>query len=264
MLEILRDEIEKFKTPEERLNHLRECLQLLILKIIYEGGFFENISFIGGTALRIIHDLRRFSEDMDFLLTNKNGYSTEKLVSYLNRQLELFNTGAEVSKKTEKNVHKIDCKFRDILFEAGISPFESQKLLIRLEIDTNSPNGWNIETSLINKIFMFTITHFDMPSLYACKLHACFFRRYTKGRDFYDLLWFFGKKIRPNFTVLNNAITQTEKKVITVNEENFSQFLIEKLSGVDFKKVRMDAGRFLEDKKELSLLDKETFLKIIK
>ncbi|OIN98064.1 hypothetical protein AUJ66_01610 [Candidatus Desantisbacteria bacterium CG1_02_38_46] len=261
MLEVLMSEIEKFKTREERLNHLRECIQLLILKIVYEGGFFKSISFIGGTALRVIYDLRRFSEDMDFSLTSKNSYSTEGLVSYLDRQLELFNMKAEVSKKIEKNVHKIDCKFGGILFDTGISSFESQKLFIRLDVDTNPPAGWRTEISLVNKLFMFTLSHFDLPSLYACKLHACFFRRYTKGRDFYDLLWFLGKKIKPNFTVLNNAIIQTEKKPVSINESNFPRFLAERLSGVDFKNVRNDVERFLEDKKELALLDKETFLK---
>jgi len=157
----------------------------------------------------------------------------------------------------------MDCKFINVLFEIGLSALQGQRLLIRLEIDTNPPGGYKTETSLVNRMFMFTVNHFDLPSLFSCKIHACLFRRYTKGRDFYDLLWFLGKKVKPNLKVLNNAIAQTEKKPAEVNEENFREFLLEKLERVDFSKARKDVERFVEDKKELDLLNRETITKLI-
>ncbi|MDI6841098.1 MAG: hypothetical protein QMD71_09705 [bacterium] len=94
-------------------------------------------------------------------------------------------------------------------------------------------------------------------------MHACFFRKYTKGRDFYDLLWYLGKKLLPNFELLNNAIEQTEHKKVNVDAENFNDFLREKLAKIDFVRVRKDVARFIEDKNELKLLDKDLILKLI-
>lgn len=146
----------------------------------------------------------------------------------------------------------------------GLSNISSQKLSISVEIDARPPEGWKTDISLISKTFVFTVTHYDLPSLYATKLHACFFRKYTKGRDFYDLVWYLGKKILPNFTLLNNAIAQTESKRIVVTEKNFRDFLLERLGKVNFVKVREDVGRFLVDKGELKLLDREVIGQLLK
>jgi len=113
------------------------------------------------------------------------------------------------------------------------------------------------------KINVFTVTNYDIPSLYASKLHACFFRKCIKGRDFYDLIWYLGKKSIPNFVLLNNAIEQTEHKRLNLNRENFNDFLMERLATIDFVKVKKDVERFIEDKNELKLLNKDLILKLI-
>jgi len=107
---------------------------------------------------------------------------------------------------------------------------------------------------------VFTVTHNDIPSLFATKLHACFFRGFIKGRDFYDLLWYLGKKIKPNFDLLNNAIQQTHPGRTPVTESNFKEFLENELGRIDLRKAQQDVARFLEDKQELKLIDRETFL----
>lgn len=67
----------------------------------------------------------------------------------------------------------------------------------------------------------------------------------------------------PNFELLNNAIEQTEHKKVNVDAENFNDFLREKLAKIDFVRVRKDVARFIEDKNELKLLDKDLILKLI-
>jgi hypothetical protein len=104
------------------------------------------------------------------------------------------------------------------------------------------------------------VTHFDLDSLYALKLHACFYRKYTKGRDFYDLIWYLGKKAKPNFALLNNAVKQTEGKDPRITPENFRQFMGSKLAHVDFVKARRDVERFLEDKSELRIFNRQLIL----
>ena len=51
---------------------LREILQEIVLLGLYDAGFFKHAAFYGGTALRILHNLPRFSEDLDFSLLESN------------------------------------------------------------------------------------------------------------------------------------------------------------------------------------------------
>jgi len=264
MIELIEKEIEKFETRQEKFNNLREILQILILKIIHDTGYFKNLVFTGGTALRIIYNLKRFSEDIDFSLVNKKKFKIEDFANILERELKNYNLEVEL-KTSGRVVKQINLKFLKILQYLNISFLPSQKLFIRVEIDTNPPEGGNMEISLINKIFIFAVVHFDLPSLFATKLHACFFRRYTKGRDFYDLLWYLTKGIQPNYVLLNNAIRQSSKeRKRAIKPENFGKFLKRELLKVDFDKVKRDVERFLEDKREANLLNKENFLKLCK
>lgn len=264
MLELIRKQIKDFPTREEKINHLREFLQILILKIIYDLGYFKNLSFVGGTALRVLYDLRRFSEDLDFSLSGKRSYSFYEFGDAIQKQLENYGLNVDIKKQDKNVVQNMDIKFKDLLFELGLSQLKQEKLYIKLEIDSNPPKGAATELSLVNKTFIFTIAHYDLPSLYATKLHACFFRKYVKGRDFYDLIWYLGKRIEPNFALLNNAIHQTHGPGKSINSDNFILFLRDELAKVDFSAVKKDVQRFLEDKQELKLLNKETILKLAK
>lgn len=264
MIEILKKELQSFKTNEEKFNHLRELLQILILKIIFDAGLFKNIIFVGGTALRILFDLQRFSEDLDFSLINKKGYSLNRLSKVIRGRLLQYNLKSEMTIKEKKTVHELMIKFTKILYDMELSRLPGQKLFIKLEIDTNPPQGGNIEISVINKLFMFTIPHFDLSSLYATKLAACFFRSYTKGRDFYDLLWYLTKRIKPHFSLLNNAIKQSQGgEHPQVNEANFHEFMLKHIVRINFTKVRQDVERFLVNKDESNLLSRENFINLI-
>ena len=263
-MDILEKLLQSKQSNEEKINYLREFLQVLILRIIYNKGYFGNLSFVGGTALRLLYDLKRFSEDLDFSLIEKKNYKFNKFSGDLYRELENYGFKLDINKKNSKIVQTIDLKFKNILHELNLSPIKSHKILIRLEIDTNPPKGWTTQVTLINKTYIFTVTHFDLSSLYALKLHACFYRKYTKGRDFYDLIWYLSKKSEPNYLLLNNAIKQTEKSVVKINKNNFTDFLCKKIEKIDFKKVKRDVERFLEDKNELRLFDKNLILNTIK
>lgn len=134
---------------------------------------------------------------------------------------------------------------------------------IRIEIDTNLPAGWQTAISLLADFYTFPVQHFDLPSAFATKLHACLFRKYTKGRDFYDLLWYLGKKVQPNLDVLNNAIAQTEKKAAKLNGTQLQQKLLGKISRLDDVQLRQDVGPFLVHAEELSLLDKQLMRQVV-
>lgn len=262
MISIINRVLQTAMTTEQKVNLLREFLQVIILRITYDKGYFKHLSFVGGTALRLLYDLRRFSEDLDFSLIEKKAYGLDRLAADLLRELTNYGLQVELTKHSKKTVQSIDIRFENILYDLKLSPLKSQKILIRFEIDSNPPQGWTTDVSLINKVYIFTVTHFDLPSLFALKLHACFYRKYTKGRDFYDLIWYLGKKIKPNYRLLNNAIEQTQRTKASIDDKNFEDFLRKNIERIDFARAKRDVERFLEDKSELRLFDKELILKI--
>jgi predicted nucleotidyltransferase component of viral defense system len=263
MMDIIRKAVQTGATNEEKINQLREFLQILLLRIVFDRGYFKNLSFVGGTALRLLYDLRRFSEDLDFSLINSRHYQFKRFVHDLITSLEQYGLQADITTKDQIAVQRIDVRFKNILQELGLSAIESQKNFVRLEIDSNPPAGWTSQVSLINRVYVFTVTHFDLASMYALKVHACFYRTYIKGRDYYDLIWYLGKKIEPNYDLLNNAIMRTEHTRPNINQDTFKNFLRYKIQNIDFKKIRKDVERFLEDKSELQLFDQELMLTII-
>jgi predicted nucleotidyltransferase component of viral defense system len=263
MFDLIRRSITGIPDREMKVHLTREFLQLLILKTIYDRDYFKNLAFVGGTALRFLYGLRRFSEDLDFSLINRKGYRFDVFLEKITYELEKAGFSLDIKSSIGGTVQSVMFKFKDVLQVLGLSAQKSQKLSIKLELDTNPPKGWNTKLSLMSKHFVFTVLHFDIPSLYATKIHACFFRKYIKGRDFYDLIWYLGKKAIPNFELLNNAIEQTEKKRMDLNAKNFNDFLKERLARIDFTKVRKDIERFIEDKSELKLLDRDLILKLI-
>lgn len=255
MIELIKQQLTKNMPDEEKLNRCRELIQLLCLKIFDEHRFFDNLAFTGGTALRVVFGVRRFSEDLDFSLVKKGKYSFHRLSDVLLKALALAGLQAESKPKSEKTVHSTMLKFSGILKAIGLSPLESHKLSIKLEIDTNPPEGGHVQTRIIQRSYVFSVAHFDLSSMFATKLHACFYRTYLKGRDYYDFIWYMGNKVKPNFTLLNNAITQTQGKNPDINEGNFKEFLLKNIERINFQEARKDVERFLEDKSELRLFD---------
>lgn len=255
MIETIKQQFSATMTNEEKLNRVREFLQIATLKILYDQGWFNNLAFVGGTSLRVLYDLKRFSEDLDFSLADKQGYDFKKIVSQIEHEFGLYGLNLETKTSWEKTVHSVFLKFNKLLKELGLSAFKEQKLSVKLEIDSNPPQGGNLTRTLVNKIYLFNVAHFDLPSSFATKLHACFFRKFIKGRDFYDFIWYVSKKVKPNFLLLNNAIKQTEKLDMGLNESNFKNFLLEQLERINFTTAKKDVERFLEDKNELKLFD---------
>ena len=151
---------------QDKLNYLGEYLQHLILRKMFELNWLTELVFPGGTALRLIHELNRFSEVLDFHLKQKNkNYSVTQKLTKLQKKLSLNGYKVEISSPSEGNVKSPFIKFAGgLLKEAGISSRPNQKLNIKLVIDTNPPIRSETETSLINEHFPVTLTHHDKPS----------------------------------------------------------------------------------------------------
>lgn len=264
MLELIAQRIKKYETDEQKRNALREFLQILILKILFDSKAFNKIAFVGGTALRILHKIRRYSEDLDFSLINKKGYAFSELINKLSYELKHYGFTAEIDRIKERSaVHSVFIKFKTIYRQLGIKTYADQKLSIKLEIDTSPPLGFNTTFETITDSFIFMVRSFDLPSLFATKLHACFYRPYTKGRDFYDLVWYLSKGIIPNFALLNKAILQTEGNDPGLGNQNIKEFLKKRVKALKFEEIRKDVERFIEDKRELNQIEPSNLLRLI-
>jgi len=263
----LKDIIDIKLSRDENINRIREFIQKYLLYVLYRGKVFQNLVFTGGTALRFLYNTRRYSEDLDFSLSLKSqNYDFLKLLSLLKRELDLAGYDLEIKHSIESNVHSAFLKFTGLLYEYQLSPLKGEKFSIKLEVDINPPLGGKEEVDSYNSGFMFSILHFDLASLFAGKLHALLCRRFTKGRDWYDLLWYLTKfkDIEPNFTMLNNAIEQGCREDIGfINQDNWKEKLKKEVKKLEIEKVKNDVYIFLEDKSEIDLLNKENLLKLL-
>ena len=263
MEQVILSRINKNKSREENVHQVREFLQLVILRTINEINYFQYISFVGGTCLRFMYNLQRFSEDLDFSLIQKTGYRFDHLIKSIEFHLKKFGFNIEIKLSDQKTVQNAYFKFIDLLQQLELSRAKDERLSIRLEIDSNPPQGWKTEMSIINDFYIFPIWHFDLPSLFATKIHACLFRKFKKGRDFYDLVWYLSKKVTPNFGLLTNAIKQTEQKALQIDQENFKEFLHKNLEDVDYQLLRKDVEPFLVNKSEANLIHRDVIFKLV-
>lgn len=255
--------LQGINSMEERFNVLREFLQCLVLKFIEEKGYMRNIAFVGGTALRFLYELERFSEDLDFSLISKENFDFSVFSSDLKNSLKQWNIDAEVKNKEIRTVKSSLIKFSGLLYEGGISVRENQKLLIKLEVDCNPPIGFKTQTSFNQKYLPVNLLHYEIGSLFAGKLHAVLQRQYTKGRDFYDLMWFLSKKIEPNYVQLENALYQTTGKKFEMNKEVLKSELKDRIARVDFDIVHEELSRFLMNKDNVKYVNLQNLLQLI-
>ena len=250
--------------PSVKLNLMREYIQSMALHSLHESEAFVNISFVGGTALRFLFNLPRFSEDLDFSLDNKTNYQPEKWMRKLKRDLELSGLNPSVKLNAEGIVHKAWIRIPELLKEAGLSTLTDQNLSIKLEIDTNPPKGAVVEKTLLAKQRMISLSHYDLPSLMAGKTHALLTRKYGKGRDWYDLLWYRGRRppVEPNQSLLQNALDQTLGKG-KLKAAEWKQNILKRLEKLDCEALKEDVSPFLEHPGDVELFSVENFRSLL-
>ena len=244
--------------PVRRLNVLREYLQALVMCSLHESEAFQCIAFVGGTALRFLFGLPRFSEDLDFSLDSGNGYDPEKWMNKTKRDLQLAGLDATVTLNDRKTVHVAWIKIGELLKEVKLAAMSQQKLSIKLEVDTRPPAGAGTRNQVIERHRMFAVRCYDLPSLMAGKLHAVITRQYCKGRDWYDFVWYRAQRPQPapNLVLLQNALDQTEGKG-AFESGNWKDIVRNKIGKLNIDHVRQDVLPFLEEQKEADLITRE-------
>lgn len=239
---------------------IREYLQARILQSLQDAGAFLDWLFLGGTALRFLYSIPRYSEDLDFSVIEP---STDSLMRQrlerVVRALEAEDYVIDVKINEKRVVHSAFLRFPGLLFETGLSPHPPENLSIKLEVDTNPPKGASWETTLVRRHVVLNLPHHDQASLLSGKLHAIFCRGYVKGRDLYDLVWYLSDPTwpAPNLALLNNSLGQTKWEGPTITDRNWRETLLSHLEGINWTRAREDTAPFLEREGETSFLTLE-------
>lgn len=254
------------RNPEHGRNITREYLQARILGSLQRGGAMIALAFQGGTALRFLYSIPRFSEDLDFSLERPEaGYDFRVYLDGIEKEFhaEAYNVGIRFNDR--KTVHSAFVRFYGLPYELGFSTQPGEALSIKIEVDTQPPAGAGITTTLIRRYETLQLQHHDRASLLAGKLHAILQRAYTKGRDVYDLIWYLSDPTwpSPNLELLNNALQQTGWKGQPVTRENWRGLLCAYLEEVDWRQVRRDIQPFLERAEEANLLTEENLRQVL-
>ncbi len=244
-----------------------EYCQEKILQILQERGVFQHWIFHGGTALRFLYALPRYSEDLDFSLVDKTKPPDFcDVIQNVRRALEAEAYNVQLKINEGKTVKSSFIRFPGLPYELGLSPHQSEVLAVKIELDTNPPTGGTATTTIIRRNILLNLFHHDKQSLLAGKLHAILSRSYTKGRDIYDLFWYLSEPAwpEPNLIFLNHALRQMQWKGSEVTKENWASLFIDQVKTISWSKVVEDVRPFIERVSDLELLTKENIINLLK
>ena len=224
------------------------------------------LAFQGGTALRFLYSIRRYSEDLDFALERRDrGYDFESYLGAIRSDLQREGYMIEIKANVQRVVHSAFMRFPGLLFELGLSPHRNETLAVKVEVDTNPPPGSVLATTIVRRHATLHLQHHDPASLLAGKLHAVLQRTYPKGRDFYDLLWYLSDPAwpPPNLVLLNNALRQTGWNGEELSGESWRAPVLDSVQKAEWSRIVTDVQPFLEDSSEINLLTRENLSRLI-
>lgn len=255
----------------EEENAVKEIIQEVALFSLSRAGFFNVAAFQGGTSLRILHGLPRFSEDIDFILLKPDdAFAWQPYLEGLVKTFQEFGIKPEILDKARMNqvVRTALIKDSSIAQQLNLKFFDDRsgrKLTIKLEIDTNPPAGSDFEYSYLDFPIDFEVCHQDKSSNFALKIHALLCRKYLKGRDWFDFSWYVSQGDSPNLRLLENALYQAgpwQGQSLEFNQQWLKQALSEKICSIHWSDARSDVERFLKpiEKEALSVWCEKFFL----
>lgn len=273
MIELLQQQLDSYKAanPIEEEQATREIFQEVALYTLWRANFFEVAAFQGGTSLRILHGLPRFSEDLDFILKAPDpDFQWKPYLEKLLTGLLEFGLHSQATDKSrmDQNVKRALLKNNSVSNQLDLSFDRDQlnrKLRIKLEIDINPPSGSGFDYSYLDFPLDFEVCHQDLASNFSLKIHALLCRPYLKGRDWYDLSWYVKKGVHPNLPHLQAALFQQgpwQDEPMTIDQSWVKSALVEKITAIDWNEATADVARFLSatEQQSLKLWSKRFFL----
>lgn len=249
------------KSSEEELNALKEITQEIALYSLYKVGFFQKVVFLGGTSLRIIHNLDRFSEDLDFSTRLPEPHFD--LINYLEKTMKFmsaygYNLSINKKSSTDQFVQgrflKDDSIKKTLMFK--YQQDVRKKIKVKIEVDINPPAEADEQIKYLNFPVDFPIPVYDLSTLMSGKLHAILCRPFSKGRDWYDLLWYVSQGVKPNLPFLKNALSQWgpwKNKSVSITSVFVQKELLKKVHLIKWDELVRDVRKFLTQERRESL-----------
>jgi predicted nucleotidyltransferase component of viral defense system len=263
----------KARSLDEEERALKEVIQEVALLGLWRSKFFEHAAFYGGTALRIFYGLDRFSEDLDFSLIKKHeSFRLDDYLKAIKSELQSYGFMVSVEKKVKSTLSTVESAFikgntqTHLIHIGSKSKTHKDRLIkIKLEVDTDPPESAKFIANVLLMPIPFSVRTFDLPSLFAGKLHAALCRQRVqnvKGRDWYDVLWYVGRGVAPNIFHLEKRMRQSghylESDPLTLSAVKY--LLEQKLRTIDFNALKEDIRPFVFDTDRLKAWDVDLFL----
>lgn len=258
---------------------IREILQQTALLGLERHGFFEKAAFYGGTALRILHGLDRFSEDLDFTLLKSNpDFDFVPFLEGMRKELATFGFDLDVVRKTKQvdtSILSAFMKMNTIKLYLAIgqekrarSINHNEKIQIKLEVDVDPPLHFRIENRLVTNPTAFYVLTLHRSDLFGGKMHAILYRAWKgriKGRDWYDLIWYIQNKIPLNLGYLESCMRQAGnlEKNESLDRNKLLAMLRKRIQEIDWESAKADMLPFISDPDRLNIWSPQFFSDLV-
>lgn len=268
------------KSKNEYENAIQEIIQEISLMGLWRSKFFEHAAFYGGTSLRILYGLNRFSEDLDFsLLKPDPTFNLLPFLKAVEEELEISGLKVNVEHKIkhpEKSIRSAFLKIGTLetFIRIGLDKplrkytHSDEVIKIKLEIDIDPPSGFSTEVRYLTKPIPFSVRTYTLEDLFAGKMHVVLCRPYkvrVKGRDWYDFIWYVTKESQLNLTHLEIRMRQSghylSDKPLT--KKVFIDLLTEKIRRLNLDAAKEDIRRFIRDPREIDGWSTEFFMSLL-
>lgn len=266
-------------TLADKKNSMKEIMQEIVLCGLSRAGFFKTAAFYGGTVLRIFHGLDRFSEDLDFSLKSaQTGFDFTVYLPALEKEIRSYGLNFRVEQKEKTYDSDVKSAFLKgntrehmLLFYAddgGARSISANEVIkVKLEVDVNPPEFAHFEHKYQLLPIPYEIALYDMPSLFAGKIHAVLCRAWnnrTKGRDLYDYVYFLANRTAVNLPHLMARLAQTKcaENANALNLSDIRRLLCDRFSSIDYKQARQDVSPFIRNQNALDVWSTDFFMQI--
>ncbi len=268
------------QSVSDHVRALREIMQEIALLGLWRSKFFEKATFYGGTALRILYGMDRFSEDLDFsLLKPLKDFDLSRYSCAVERELRSFGFDPRMTtreKKEENPVESAFLKANTLKHLLTIKTDEKidwpiprdQVLKIKIDVDTDPPPGFSTENKFVLQPIPFSVRTFVLPDLFAGKMHAILCRRWksrVKGRDWYDLVWYAANHPQLHLSHLEQRMIQSGhlKKGEQITSEKFFALTTEAIDKLDVNQARKEVEPFVKSPESLAVWSRDFFRDIV-
>ncbi len=261
---------------EDYMRALREILQEVALLGLWRSKFFEKAAFYGGSAMRILYGLDRFSEDLDFsLLSPLSEFDLSNYSAALQKEIEAFGFDVRIEQRDKAVGSAVKSAFlkantlnqllvietaEEILREVP----RGQVLKIKLEVDTDPPPGFSSHTKYLLQPIPFAVRTYVLPDMFAGKMHAILCRKWknrVKGRDWYDFVWYVTNHPELHLSHLEERMRQSGhwKGDSSLSPQSFQALLDKAITGLNVEQARREVEPFVRNPEALTLWSHDFF-----